>query len=110
MKNFKIRTQKDLIELLDVDHTDLQWCYEVCKGIGHLRRVVGEIKEAAARGKLNHKFREAKRHFECAKCGIHNLELADSEFIFCDLSRSATHGTCSGLDLDSEEIKNLKFL
>ena len=74
--------------------------------MGHFRRVAGEIKEAAARGKLNHKFREAKWHFECVKCGIQNLELSESEFIFCDTCKSATHGACGGLDLNSEEIKN----
>ena len=109
------KTQKDLIELLDVDATAMLWCYEVCKGDDNFRKLVVDLEPKEVRGKLFKKLRDAKKHFECAKCGIHSTELAKTGFIYCDLCSSSTHGSCSEKDLDAEEpfpeeVKKSKFI
>ena len=105
------KAQKDVIELLDVAPTDLRWCYEVCKGQSNFQRAVVDL-EKEERAQLFKKFKNAKQHFECAKCGVHSTELAKkSQFIYCDLCDSLTHGSCSGLDTnDDKKVKETKFI
>ena len=111
MRNEEFQTkkdQKDLIDLMNLDITNYQWCFEVCKGNDHFKSLLVNVQPKEIRGPLYKKFKEAQNHFKCAKCATHSTELANSGFIYCEICNSLTHSYCSGLD--EKEVKKAKFI
>ena len=63
-----LEIQNDKIHMDFIDHSGLQWCYEVCKSLDSFERTVVDL-EKDKRTRLSNKFKDAKQHLEYFKCG-----------------------------------------
>ena len=103
------KNAKDLLELLEVPTDELFWCFEVCKGINNFRSKVLNLEPEVSK-KLFKMFREADSHFKCQKCETHSVELAMTQFIWCDRCNAIFHGRCAGKDLDDEKVRAADYI
>ena len=104
----KDKDAKDLKDLLEIPIKEFFWCFEVCKGYEHFTSKAINL-EPKVRGKLFKMFKEAKSHWKCQKCETHSVELANTQFIYCDNCNDIFHGACVGKDLEDEEVLDAEY-